>query len=342
MIRLLADFSLRTKASPRIRDGLAGVLVKAARERGWSIDLIVPPNISQPEVDVSGVEFHTVSDYSDFYLQEVIIPRIAKHYDLVYTQREAIRLTESRSGIVLHLHEHRHARYIPTPTVRAAARSAWQSYRTGRMYRSADHICFSSAWTRDEFRRLEGFEPASNSIVPLGGWPETLSRTCPGTRKPVVVVVGSSDARDELAWGLEVWEKAKLPDHWEMVVIGEVNSGGDRTRLIGRVSDDQLIQTLARSSAYLHIGRKEGFGLSIVEALQLGTPVVARRGSAVDELLGNGGGYLVDDTRSAAKALQEVADGAISYEAAATAGSQYSWLHTAEGVLAACEAALTV
>lgn len=340
MIRLLADFSLRTKASPRIRDGLAGELIKAAHQKGWSVDLLIPPNSSLRGHDGTKVNVRVVPDRSDFVLEEVVIPRISRSYDLLYTQREGVRLTGKRPKVVLHLHEHCHTRYTSTPTLKLAARRAWQGYRAAKIYRFADHICFSSGWTRDEFKRLEGTEQPSHSVVPLAGWPERLPRARYGSRDPAVVVVASQDLRDELSWGLEVWERAKLPAPWELVVVGGAQAIGNRIRLLGRISDEELMRTFSRSRAYLHIGRVEGFGLSVVEALQLGTPVVARRGSAVDEILESGGGYLVEDARSAADALVRIADEMVWSGAAVAAGDQYHWRNTALGVLDACESAL--
>jgi len=343
VIRLLADLSLQTKAGPRIRAGLIGPFGAAARAHGWQFDVVVPAGVSLPPDAATVV--HVLPNRSDLVLDEIVLPRLGARYDVVYTQREGLRAARRRRPrVVLQLHEHQHNRYAPWPTVRDAARGAVHVYRASRMYREADHICFSSAWTRDEFRRLEAAEPRSSSVVPLGGWPDNRADASHLPREPVVVVLASTDARDEFGWALDVWERAQLPAPWRMAVVGRPGAGdgssvGDRVRLMGRISDDTLVDLLGRAGAYLHIGRTEGFGLSVVEALQLGTPVVARRGSAVDELLVSGGGFLVEDSTAAGRALADLARQTFT-PAAVAAGARYSWAGTAASVIKACELAL--
>lgn len=337
MTRLLADFSIVNKGGRRVRMGLAPRLAEAAAARGWTIHFTVRPGTT---LDVDR-PVRVLPPRSDLVLEHVELPRLMAGYDVVFTERECLRLPGRYPRTVLQLHEHQHTRYVSCPTPRQAAREAVAAYRASRMYRLADHICFSSGWTRDEFRRLEGFEPSSCSTVPLGGWPDDLVIDHHRERAPRIVVVGSPDVRDDLDWALRVWQRAQLPDPWELVVIGQAPPiAAERVRTPGWLSDAALVDLLAGARVYLHSGRVEGFGLSIVEALQAGTPVVARHGSAVDELLRVGGGRLVDGVADAALAVNELAAGAISPAAALATGSRYRWAHTAEAIASACEMTL--
>jgi glycosyltransferase involved in cell wall biosynthesis len=208
------------------------------------------------------------------------------------------------------------------------------------MYRTADHICFSSNWTASDFRRLEGFEPQSWSTVPLAGWPDDFVYHPPSSREQIGVVVASADARDEIGWALDVWRLAALPGPWTLVVIGSVCPVlCPGVQYYGWIPDTKMADTLARARFYLHVGRVEGFGFSVIEALQLGTPVVARRGSAVDELLDRGGGYLVEDASDASQAVVALAGGAVSPNEAKSAASRYDWFRTANAVAIACQKA---
>lgn len=337
MIRLLADLSLRTKGGVRICQGLLAPLREAAQAKGWHVDFVVG-------CDESSGQEHRADTYilpnrSDLVTDEAVLPRVAAGYDVLYTQRETLRLAKRRPRVVLQLHEHQHTRYAPWNSVRQALRGSLQHYRASIMYQTAEHICFSSKWTRDEFARLEGREPKSSSVVLLGGWKDDCPHERSLRRDEIVVVVASNDARDELAWALDVWRKAALPAPWTMCIVGRRGSGPAGVSLIGPLGDSDLRGLLSRSRAYLHIGRVEGFGLSVVEALQVGTPVIARSGSAVDELLGSGGGYLVTGSTSAAAALVKVADGkaAADLRDPSQVGSQYTWARTAQGIISACE-----
>jgi len=50
---------------------------------------------------------------------------------------------------------------------------------------------------------------------------------------------------------------------------------------------------LSNSISFIHLSLYEGFGISLIEAMRAGTPVIAHRGSCYPEVLGNGG-VLVD------------------------------------------------
>lgn len=334
-MRVLFDLSVRTKASGRIRQGILPHLPRLSREHGWTITALVP---SGEDVNAwAQVQVIAAPRRTDAFLEEVWLPHIADAYDAVVTSREQFRLRRRRPAVVLQLHEHHHTRYARAASARAALRSAHQQYRAGLMYRMADHICFSSKWTAEQFSLLEGAPPASASVVPLSGWADDVAQQALQARnQETVLIMGSSDPRDDFAWGLAVWEEAKLPEPWALVVIGDVRGAAKkRVRYIGRIDDERLRHEMRAAAVYLHVGRVEGFGLAIVEALQMGTSVIARPGSALDEVLHTGGGVLASDTATAGRRLQEMTvESAVAHlaEQARAAGLSFSWSRTADGL----------
>ncbi len=66
-----------------------------------------------------------------------------------------------------------------------------------------------------------------------------------------------------------------------------------RVALAGYVSGDDLAALVARSCALVHPADRETFGLVLVEAMTLGTPVIAYASEGPDEVLREGGGVLV-------------------------------------------------
>src|SRR5205085_11985856 len=67
----------------------------------------------------------------------------------------------------------------------------------------------------------------------------------------------------------------------------------DRVVLAGFVTDPQLAALYAAAECLLHAALLEGFGLTPLESLAAGTPVVGYRAGAVEEVVGDAG-LLVD------------------------------------------------
>jgi glycosyltransferase involved in cell wall biosynthesis len=81
---------------------------------------------------------------------------------------------------------------------------------------------------------------------------------------------------------------------------------GDDVEFLGSVGPEQGAQVLGRAAALLHpIAFDEPFGLSVVEAMACGTPVVAYRRGSMPEVVDEGvTGYLAHDVGSAAAAVE--------------------------------------
>jgi len=83
------------------------------------------------------------------------------------------------------------------------------------------------------------------------------------------------------------------------------NVDGDRIRYLGAVGGEQRLRTLGHARALLHlIGFDEPFGLSVVEAMACGTPVIAYNRGSMPELIEHGvTGFLVDSLDEAVAAI---------------------------------------
>jgi glycosyltransferase involved in cell wall biosynthesis len=100
----------------------------------------------------------------------------------------------------------------------------------------------------------------------------------------------------------------------------------------GSVAEEELPAHYALANVYVHTGREESFGLSVIEALSLGVPVVSvNEGGPCDTVLDDVSGFLVDATpqalgNSVAKLLADPARARMMGQAGARfVQTHYNW-----------------
>jgi alpha-1,6-mannosyltransferase len=170
-----------------------------------------------------------------------------------------------------------------------------------------DHVVCTTDFAAQEFDRigcptvriplgvdLEAFHPSHRSPQ----W----RRDVGGSRIALLCSRLSREKRPEFA--LDVAREARRR-HWDLTLVvagsGPLEAAlarqadGVGARFLGHVSDrGRLATVLASADVLLAPGPIETFGLSALEALASGTPVVANRSSAVGEILDGGPGATAD------------------------------------------------
>jgi glycosyltransferase involved in cell wall biosynthesis len=116
-----------------------------------------------------------------------------------------------------------------------------------------------------------------------------------------VLFVGTIEPRKNLPRLLDAF--ARVPDQVQLVLVGpagwnesidaQLETLGDRVRVLGFVERGHLDAIIAGASVFCYPSLREGFGLPVLEAMAQGTPVVTSKGTSTEEVAGDAG-LLVD------------------------------------------------
>lgn len=163
---------------------------------------------------------------------------------------------------------------------------AWSAWRADRIWCPSQFSAHEAArlfpWTRDKLRVLPNWvEPLAASAEPLPALPSRYW-----------LVVGTREPRKNLPRFLRLWQKARQqqPATPDLVLVGHPHDAPDELRRIdglhwlNGLSDGQLRTLYQQAECLWQPSWAEGFGLPVIEALSVGTPVAVASGSALDEI----------------------------------------------------------
>lgn len=213
-------------------------------------------------------------------------------------------------------------RYMAAPVRVSPLRRAWFRRFYPRMARAAWRVVTPTAAMAAEVRELLGVDPARIVVAPnarLRAWREAAPAN---GRREHLLAVGVVESRKDLETAVEAVRAAAdaggpvLP----LVVAGRPGpAADDLARLAGDlvdrglyrhegvVSDRRLAELCSRAAALLHPSRYEGFGMSVLEAMSLGVPVLAAGCPAVREVGGTCPTWLPPgDVEAWGRAVREV------------------------------------
>ncbi len=176
----------------------------------------------------------------------------------------------------------------------------------------ASRLMTNSNYSRWEARNNAGLDSQPIAVVYHGV--RDLFRALPAKEgRPLVVTVGNVDQANLHRKGHEPFVRAaallpevefRLVGAWRDDAIDTLRSiATPNVSFPGRISDDELKETLIDASVYVQASAHEGFGMSLAEAMLAGcVPVVSEKG-AIPEVVGECGIY-IDEHR-----VDSLADG---------------------------------
>jgi alpha-1,3-rhamnosyl/mannosyltransferase len=177
-----------------------------------------------------------------------------------------------------------------------------------RALRRAAAILTPSQFSRNEIIELMELDPARVVVTPYG----VSDQFSPGHR-PVellarlgisgqyVMAVSTAPHKNLAAAVAALEHVVALGAPHGFVIVGPPeddpnlpallasSSAASRIHLLGYVDDETLADLYRGADCLLHPSRYEGFGLPPLEAMASGVPVIAARGTATEEVVGNAG-----------------------------------------------------
>ena len=210
---------------------------------------------------------------------------------------------------------------------------AWKFRQT---IREADRIIAISECTkRDILRYAPDVDPRRISVIYQSCAPKFSCAPAVPSGERYILSVGSIEARKNIL--LAVKALPYLPEEVKLVIVGrhtpytdKVKAYAEKERLSHRikimhgVSDEALPKLYAEAEAFVYPSRYEGFGIPIIEAISCGLPVVACKGSCLEEAGGPDALYVdPDDAQAMAQAIRQVLKGAEGRERRIERSQQY-------------------
>jgi glycosyltransferase involved in cell wall biosynthesis len=240
--------------------------------------------------------------------------------DLVHTQAEYGHLFRRKGKpLVVTLHhssvDREYLASLPLPTrlhhqflLKSNVKAATQL---------ADKLVAVSFYTRSSYGQLFGkdleIQVIHNGIDPKLFRPLEVESSPAGSQ--VVIFFSGNHTRRKGFDLLEPVMKRLGSDFVLRYTAGLRQSGsgvadGLNMKCVGHLSEEQLLIEINKADIVFQPSRREGFGLSILEAMACSKPVVSTNCSAIPELLEHGqGGYLceVDSVEQMVTAIRELA-----------------------------------
>lgn len=200
-----------------------------------------------------------------------------------------------------------------------------------RLLRRADAVIAVSDATRRDVLRFTATHPDRISVIPEGispafrpAHPEAVQRIRSRLRlsRPFLLAVGTFDPRKRIALLADVVSRVRRDHDVAIVIAGDqgtftakvtetLSAAGlaEHARVIGHVSDDDLVALYTAAEVFVFTSAYEGFGLPPLEAMACGTPAVVFDNSSLPEVSGGAATVVPDgDANAMAAAINGVLD----------------------------------
>ncbi|MFL9812462.1 glycosyltransferase family 4 protein [Stutzerimonas sp. VN223-3] len=177
-----------------------------------------------------------------------------------------------------------------------------------------------SEFSRKEIARFYGYPAHQICVVPNAvdsRFQPFCAEQCHGRSTPYLLAVSSPSAHKNFARMVAAFLRMEGLDEVELRIIGDSNrifsgslhdvGGSRRIRMLGRLTDEELVEAYQGATAFVFPSVYEGFGIPPLEAQACGCPVIAARAASIPEVLGDSALYFDPlDVRDIAGCMKRV------------------------------------
>ncbi|MEO8337922.1 MAG: glycosyltransferase family 1 protein [bacterium] len=311
---------------------------------------------NQRDVDALRPQFATMRDQVTIHPVREMLKSGA---DVFWYPWNVAAPTPARGAVVVTMHDIVPVAH-PDPRLRGWQKNLRWRRRYASTARRATLIIADSQFTAGEIHRMLGVPHDRMRVVLLAADDFTVPSAAAdrgaleqlGVRQPFVLAVGAADRRKNL----ELLERAmprviaSCPDA-TLVLAGPRRDpqtplpDAPWRNTLGFVTEEELAALYRGASVLVMPSTYEGFGLPVLEAMRLGTPVICARASSLPEVAGEAAALIdpEDDEALASIILRVMSDARLnaSMRAASLAQSaRFSWDETARQTIGAFEEAI--
>ncbi|MFP6626756.1 MAG: glycosyltransferase family 1 protein [Deltaproteobacteria bacterium] len=242
--------------------------------------------------------------YQPYWDHVALARALAKgNFDL-YHGTKGVLPRRLRIPAVVTVHDLAH-RVVPETFSRA--QRCHLGLETAPTLRRAGAVITDSQHSAADLRRLFPAASAKVESIPLGvpAWARKATTveveswmSARGLRGPCIGYLGTVQPRKNLDVLAQAFTKAAAGRPWRLLVAGRLRpgyrpaclEGGDsRITYLGVLPQDELPAFLGAVACMVSPSSYEGFGLSLLEAMACGCPVVGLNNSSVPEVVGDAG-----------------------------------------------------
>ncbi len=219
--------------------------------------------------------------------------------------------------------------FLRWPAQVTSQRHAYLSRAVQYSTATATRLIAVSEATKADMVDLLGADPAKIDVTPLGVTPPTpkqLSDQAIGDlltelsiRRPFVLAVGNLEPRKNLESLVEAFAQIAADIPHDLVLAGATGWKADpllallndplltdRVHLPGYLAPDRLPTLYAAAELFVIPSWYEGFGLTMLEAMACGTPVIASNRGSLPEMAGEAATLVDPQPETLADAIQNI------------------------------------